>query len=313
MKAPDGVTIRRASREDLPACEETWRDGLNDYLLPLGQMEIPSDNPALRQLHAHMQATDPDLFRVAIRTDASGDQRQVGFCAAVRRGQVWFLSMLFVRPGEQSAGIGALLLDEVMPSDGACVAVATDAAQPVSNGLYASRGMSPRLPMFNVVGRPTRPDALPALPAGVTAHHLDASTPAERDRGLDAELAGLDREVLGYAHPEDHDFLRRQGRMGFTYRNEAGRLVAYGYTSEVGRIGPVAVRDAALHAPVSAHLLSAVPPRGASAMWVTGAAGPTLETLIRAGLRIEGFPVLLCWSRPFGDFARYQPASPGLL
>ena len=35
--------------------------------------------------------------------------------------------------------------------------------------------------------------------------------------------------------------------------------------------------------------------------------------LLRAGFRIDGFPVLLCWDRPFADFARYLPISPGLL
>jgi hypothetical protein len=35
--------------------------------------------------------------------------------------------------------------------------------------------------------------------------------------------------------------------------------------------------------------------------------------LLRAGFRIDGFPVLLCWDRPFAQFDRYVPISPGLL
>ena len=81
----------------------------------------------------------------------------------------------------------------------------------------------------------------------------------------------------------------------------------------MGRIGPIATRDPGLHAPIVAHLLEAVVPRGASAIWVPGAAGETTRMLVRAGLRMEGFPVLVCWSRPFADFARYLPISPGLL
>jgi hypothetical protein len=38
-----------------------------------------------------------------------------------------------------------------------------------------------------------------------------------------------------------------------------------------------------------------------------------LAATIGAGLRIEGFPVLFCWSQPFADFSRYIPTSPGLL
>ncbi len=78
-------------------------------------------------------------------------------------------------------------------------------------------------------------------------------------------------------------------------------------------MGPVVVRDDALLAPVLGHLLDAVPPRGASAVWVPGSADRALVALLRAGLRLDGFPVLLCWSRDFADFGRYVPNSPGLL
>jgi GNAT superfamily N-acetyltransferase len=314
----DEISYRLATEADLPACEAVWRDGLNDYLLPLGQYEVPADNPALRQLHAHSLATDPDLFWVATDPDetiAGSTERVVAFASAVRRGPVWFLSMLFVQPGRQLGGVGRALLARILPApdDDATLATVTDTAQPISNGLYASLGVVPRLPMFNLVGRPIRSEALPGLPDGVHAVRMGAAAPSERDRPAEAELAALDREVLGFAHREDHAFLRSQGRIGFAYRDGRGDLLGYGYASEVGRIGPLAMRDAALHAPIVAHLLEAVVPRGASAMWVPGAAGPSIQMLVRAGLRMEGFPVLACWSRPFADFSRYVPISPGLL
>jgi hypothetical protein len=315
MTAPDRIRYRRATAADLPACEAIWRDGLNDYLVPMGQYEVPPDNPSLRLLHAHALATDPERFRVATRPAGPRDEEVVGFTSAVLRGPVWFLSMLFVRPGEQAAGVGRALLGRVLPADDedATMATVTDTAQPISNGLYASFGIVPRSSMFNLVGRPIRPDALAPLPDGVHAVRFGAAAPAERDRVADAELDGLDRVTLGFAHREDHEFVRRQGRVGFAYRDGRGDLLGYGYTSELGRIGPIAARDPALHAPIVAHLLEAVVPRGASAIWVPGAAGETMRMLVRAGLRMEGFPVLLCWSRPFADFARYVPISPGLL
>jgi GNAT superfamily N-acetyltransferase len=307
------ILFRPARPADLPACEEIWRDGLNDYLLPLGQMEIPPDNTSLRLLHDHALATNPELFWVATE-DATGREEVVAFASAVRRESVWFLSMLFVRPGRQLAGLGRALLERTLPLDAAVTrAVATDPAQPISNGLYASFGMVPRLPMFNIVGRATRPEALVALPDGILATRLDAPSTGQPNPDTDVEVAALDREVLGFSHPEDHEFLRRQGRIRFEYRDAGARLLGYGYTSGLGRLGPVAVRDDTLQAPLVADLLAAVPPRGASAMWVPGAAGATMEMLVRAGYRIEGFPVLLCWSRPFADFGRYLPIGPGLL
>jgi hypothetical protein len=38
-----------------------------------------------------------------------------------------------------------------------------------------------------------------------------------------------------------------------------------------------------------------------------------IATAINAGLRMEGFPILAGWSRPFADFTRYVPTSPGLI
>ena len=316
MSLPEGISLRPARPADLPACHDIWRDGLNDYLLPLGQMEIPPDNGSLRLLHEHALATDPLGFWVATQplAGASAAGEVIAFISSLRRESVWFLSMLFVRPGRQLGGLGRALIEQTLPQDdGVALAVATDPAQPISNGLYASFGMVSRLPMFNLVGRPARLEALAALPAGVVATRFDASTPAERDRDLEEELAAMDRDVLGFAHPEDHEFLRRQGRIGFGYRDGRGRLVGYGYTSEVGRIGPIAVRDEALQAAVAADLLLAVTPRGASATWVSGNSGATMQMLLRAGLRIEGFPVLLGWTRAFADFGRYVPISPGIL
>jgi GNAT superfamily N-acetyltransferase len=322
---PAGIHYRPATQADLAACEIAWRDGLNDYLVPLGQYEVPADNPSLRLMHEHTLATDPDRFWVATRAardDGPEDpvpgadgELVIGFASAVRRASVAFLSMLFVQPSEQAGGVGRALLDRTWsgPAEQGILATVTDSAQPISNGLYAALGAPPRMPMLNLVGRPTRPEALAGLPDGIHAVRFTATAPAERDRVADAELAGLDRATLGFAHREDHEFVRRQGRVGFAYRDGRGELLGYGYASEIGRIGPIATRDPGLLAPIVAHLLDAVVPRGASAVWVPGAAGETVGMLVRAGLRMEGFPVLVCWSEPFADFGRYLPLSPGLL
>ncbi|HYL41734.1 MAG TPA: GNAT family N-acetyltransferase, partial [Candidatus Binatus sp.] len=103
-----GLVTRPANEADLPACERVWRDGINDYLVRLGQLEVPEDNPGLRRLHAHTLATDPERFRVATR-----DGEVVAFGSAIRRGRVWFLSMLFVDPDEQARGVGRRLLREL--------------------------------------------------------------------------------------------------------------------------------------------------------------------------------------------------------
>lgn len=305
------VTFRAAVAADLTDCHRVWRDALNAYLGRMGVPPLPEDNPGVRRLHAHALATDPERFVVAERRRHSGERRVVAFGSAVERGRLWFLSMLFVEPGEQAGGLGKALLDRMLPAslDGRVLATCTDSAQPVSNGLYATYGIVPRMPMFHLVGRPVPGFEWPALPHGIRAERI-----ADPARWRESpELDAFDRRVLGFAHPEDHRFIQDEPRHAFAYRGAADALVAYGYAGEIGRISPIAVAEPDLLTPVLGHLLAAVQPRGASAVWLPGAAGDAIATAIRAGLRIEGFPVLAGWSRPYADLSAYVPISPGLV
>jgi GNAT superfamily N-acetyltransferase len=297
----DDLRLRPATPDDLAACERIWIEGINDYLRPMNQPIVPDDNPGLRRLHAHTLTTDPDRFWVATRAD-----RVVAFGSAVERERLWFLSMLFVLPEEQGRGVGRAILARLLPSplDGRVLATATDCIQPISNALYASLGIGPQLPLFGVVGRPREDRPLPALPEGVRAEPLEL--------GGSPEIDALDRELLGFEHRGDHEFLRDPDRRVFGYRVADGPLLGYGYTSVAGRVGPIAVREPGLLAPVMGHLMRTVEPRGASAIWLSGAQGEALAAALTAGLRIDGFPLLLCWSRPFADFSRYLLLSPGL-
>jgi GNAT superfamily N-acetyltransferase len=313
-----GIAYRPATVHDLAACGEIWRDAINDYTGRLNQLPVGDDLAPIARLHTHLRDTDPDRFRVATRGD-----RVVAFGSAAMRGNVWFLSMLFVRPAEQGSGIGRTLLRQLLPEDGTILATSTDSAQPISNGLYASIGIVPRMPLLSLVGRPTRWAELPALPPDVHAvpfervetgeAGLRAPGPGSASRTLSSVLGDLDRQTLGFDHMADHAWLRGERRQGFLYRSADGSVVGYGYSSAVGRVGPVAVRQPDLLTPVVAHLLGAIEPRGASAIWMPGDAAAATTALLRAGLRFESFPVLLCWNRGFADFERYLPISPGLL
>jgi GNAT superfamily N-acetyltransferase len=308
------VAYRAAEPDDLAACGSIWRDALNDYMVRLRLPEIPDELGSIGRLHAHIRSTDPDRFWVATR-----DGRPIGFASATERGSVWFLSMLFVLPADQGRGIGRTLLGRILPpdGDGTILATCTDSAQPISNALYSAYGIVPRMPLLSLTGRPIRPEALEPLPAGVTAVPFDRIADGPPDgpghRELAAAVDAIDAELAGFAHPQDHRFLRLERRTGYLYRAADGRVLGYGYASEVGRVGPVAARDEALVGPILGHLLNVIEPRGASAVWVPGHADGAIVGLLRAGLRFDGFPVLVCWTAPFADFRRYLPISPGLL
>lgn len=339
-RAANAVSYRPVRTDELAACAEVWRDGINDYTRRLNQPDVPPETASLLRLYAHLQSTDPERFVVATmpssgagqaaggdngggggRGDGSGGtggERIVAFAAALMRERLWFLSMLFVRPGLQGAGLGRALLARVAPADGEASfrATATDSAQPISNALYASAGIVPRIPLLNLIGLPQHPDAFGSLPSGIvpTAFADLADGPGgEGHRRLAEAVDTLDREVLGVAHPADHRFLRQESRTGWLYHGPDGTAVAYGYATEAGRIGPVAVRDPELLAPILGHLSNAVTPRGAFALWLPGTADRAVVPALQAGFRLDQFPVLLCWDHPFADMTRYLPISPGLL
>ena len=314
------LTYRPARPDELAACAEIWRTSINAYIVPLGQHEIPPDASQVTRLFSHLQATDPDRFVVATANPETGHERVVAFTSAVVRERLWYLSMLFVLPELQGVGVGRELLARVLPTDGETArSTATDSAQPVSNALYATYGIVPRMPLLNLVGLPERPEAFGTLPSGISPISFEAvpggggPLAGGGHDGLVRVIDGLDREIVGVAHPQDHRYLRTERRHGWLYRGPDGSPLGYGYAGESGRLGPVVVRDPDLLAPILGHLTSAVIPRGASAIWIGGAADRALLPLLQAGFRLEAFPVLLCWDRPFADFSRYLPISPGLL
>lgn len=324
------VRYRPGRSHDLDACTRTWRAGIEHYQARLGQPPMPDDLAPLRRLLSHLLTTDPERFWVA--TDA--DDAVVGFASASVREGLWFLAMLFVRPEFQGAGVGAALMDRAqagadvdpggpaVPSPDAPLAtgihtwgMCTDAVQPISNALYARRGIVPRIPIWRLFGEVRRWSALPLPGAGrqVIPFETLAATEPDGERRLQALLDGLDREIIGSAHGADHGYLRREGRAGFVLRERGGRTLGYVYGSGVGRLGPVAAVDPGLYATLIGIAVRETPALGPVALWVPGAADVATRALLDAGLRLDGFPGLICWSRPDHPFDRYLPISLALV
>src|SRR5262245_17417519 len=198
---------------------------------------MPDDLAPLKRLLGHLLATDPARFWVAV----DGEGAICGFASASVREGLWFLAMLFVRPGLQGDGIGGALMDRAqagrdvdpggpavpgpdapldrgIPTWGLCA----DAAQPVSDGLYARRGMVPRIPAWRLFGEVRRWSALPKLPVSLEAVPFErlAGEGPEGHRRLADAVDGLDRELIGAAHATDHAYLRREGRSGYLVREQ---------------------------------------------------------------------------------------------
>jgi GNAT superfamily N-acetyltransferase len=129
---------------------------------------------------------------------AVDDGTVVGMAEAVRRDSFWGLSMLFVDPEQQSAGIGRRLLDATLTyAEGAAVRMIMTSPDPRALRRYSSAGLAihPAVEAEGVVDRAAIPAGLPGRAGDVN----DLDLVAEVDHGLRGSRA------------EDVEFLVKHG------------------------------------------------------------------------------------------------------
>jgi GNAT superfamily N-acetyltransferase len=120
----------------------------------------PTDRaPGLRRI-VHLAETDPAGAWVALGPDGRID----GAALALVREGLWGLSLLVVRPGVQSAGLGSALLEATLAyANGARGGVIISSEDPRALRLYARAGFAMR-PVMDASGpmrrRPRRPDTV---------------------------------------------------------------------------------------------------------------------------------------------------------
>ena len=137
---------------------------------------------------AHLLGTDPDGSVVA-----EIDGEVVGVGLALRRGPVWFLSLLTVDPARQGAGVGARLLEHCLRTrEGADLAYLCASRDPRALRRYARAGFVLR-PALRAAGPVDRS----GLPAGTgvregdwdrDAELVDALVTAQRGASLRPEV-----------------------------------------------------------------------------------------------------------------------------
>ena len=273
---------------DLDACAEVFYAADDELMARRGLPKTPRNPVPLLRLFGHIITGSPHRAWLAER-----DGAVVGFGICAQREDMTFLSFLFVRPDVQASGVGRALLERAM-AGGEYRAVCIGSIQPIAAALYAQYGMVPRVPLFMFSGKPQ--GELPALPPRMETRPVDSD-----------EVADLDRAVTGLARPEDHaawETWDRQ-RLGLFHGKE---LVGYGYVQEVGRLGPVVVREPELLLPFVGGLMAQLPD---VETWLVNVPGPAAETfvaLLNAGMRVEGPPVIYCATELRIDHSRYLPA-----
>jgi GNAT superfamily N-acetyltransferase len=164
----------------------------------------------LHSRHQHFLTNDPAGSWVA-----EDDGQILGIALALRREQLWGLSLLAVDPQAQSAGVGRRLLDAALTyADGCEQAVILSSQDPRAMRSYATSGFD-LFPQVAARGTPDR-SAIPPASSRVRAAGLD-----------DVDLAdSVDRRVRGAPRGPDHVRIATDQRM-FVVDDVDGRGYAY--------------------------------------------------------------------------------------
>ena len=225
----------------------------------------------------------------------------VGFAAGVVRGDIWFLSMLWVLPEFKLRGIGRPLLERVTrmaEERGASKRCTWSSIDFAAVSMYLKLGMMPAGPIFTFAG-PLLQAPSPQSDTRVVA--LDPS-----------HASAIDHIVRGTPRSEDHAFWRARNVPGFQVE-VSGRAVGYFY-SDKGVIGPAAwLREEEgplLIANALTRANAQASPSGVKLI-ALGLNQVAVRAATAAGLRLISASHFLC-SEAFGKLDQYLPSGPGL-
>lgn len=277
------MRIRRATGDDLPALAEIFSVAAR-YVTERYRPEFiglfPIDPETRYPLYGHLLETGTILL--------AEDRGPVGFAASTVRGDVWFLSQLWVLPERHAAGIGSMLLDESLTTaSGATTFTVISSPHPAAQLLYMRASMLPLWLDVEMTGA----DA----PVGEEPRGVEPLT--DDDQGWVDEI---DRAARGVVRREDHAFWRRRAS-GLALRRD-GTPLGYVYVAPEGRVGPGAVRDArdtpAILAAARHHAAGPVTFSVPSTNW------SALRELVRLGFAPVASNTFMA-SKPIADGTRY--------
>jgi GNAT superfamily N-acetyltransferase len=174
------------------------------------------DNP-----HLPLPGGVPPYLRHVLQTGtlyvAERDGKILAFAGAITRGNITFITDLFVLPDLQSGQLGKTLLRSVLPQDD-LVHCTMSSSDPRALALYIRAGMRPQWPHFAL--RLEKPKY--KMPLAPDVEIIEAN-PGDR------ALVQWDAQISGRWRPVDHQFWVREQRAVPVWFQRQGQAVGYGY------------------------------------------------------------------------------------
>lgn len=295
------INFRPGTATDSYAVFTVFEETLADLVRRYGSTEPTSwqDPAALAQMWQQRRSLYDHLARTAAHFWVAERAGQViGFARSILRDEVLELTELFVRPGEQSAGVGRDLLAHAFPAGENKRRVIIASLDMRAQARYIKSGVYPHFPIYYFWRVPeitTVPTDLVIEPITASPEHL-------------AILAALDQTVLGHRRDTDHTWLLTE-RQGFLYYRD-GQPVGYGYAGL--RSGPFAVLPPNDFPAVLAHAESqaAIAGHDHFGLEVPMVNRTAAAYLLARSFQMDGFMAVLMSDAPFGRFEQYILTSP---
>ena len=288
-------SIRMATPDDLPRIYLVW------YLTETVGEANP---PPLGEPHPWLN----HVLRTGTLLVAEHDSMIVGFAGIIARGDLVFLTDLFVAPQMQSYGVGGALLDAILPRDGRALAT-IGSSDPRALALYIRAGMAPEWSDFQIMVERERWRTTDFDAGGVQM--VEAAR-------MEPDLLAWDAGISGRLRPEEHAYWLEECAGTPFWFQRAGERIGYGYVrlapetplqpADMAVVGPVGVRDSANAAVCVLAAAGWALERSPHAHLLVPGPHPALRPLLNAGGIIEYVETFLCSAPPCVDATRYLPS-----
>ena len=275
------------------------------------------ENEVLASSHPPETGEPPLYLRHVLQTGtlsvAEQDGEVIAYAGSITRGNISFLTDLFVRPARQSGSLGKTLLHSVLPQNDLvhCTLSSSDFR---ALALYIRAGMRPQWPQFGLKWERERSTHEIALASDIEIIQADPVDPA---------LISWDAQISGRSRPDDLQywireeravplwFLRQKQTVGYGYVRLGAGMLSHPQTCTLGPIGTSSpeVVAACVLAAVNWALQQAEVVR----IDVPGP-HPCLATLLEQGFRIIYVDTFVSTANtPFFDVQRYIGSGGDLL
>ncbi|HKF18680.1 MAG TPA: GNAT family N-acetyltransferase [Candidatus Dormibacteraeota bacterium] len=240
----------------------------------------------------------PPSGGVAEETDSG---RLVGFGRSIERDGLLGLTEFFVRPDQQSRGVGKALLERAFPAGRGTVRSIIATSDVRAQARYYAAGTVARFPLFTLGGLPADPGPMRDL----TAESIDGERAIESQRAVEAT-------VLGHRRSQDEVRWLLDRRQGHLYRR-ADRVIGFSFFGRDGA-GPMAALDPSELPAILLHVEGLAHPLGLERLELQVPAPNAIgiRHLMGRGFRFDSWINILMSDRQFGQFDRFIPFSPPL-